>query len=206
MTILWNQGLIATTRRFLETGGSATSPQFYEQIVIDLSHVTAICREGLYFLRRGAGKTSQFHVAVRTDRCVFVVEPDVPLFEMVGVSSPPAEEDLQVVGESNRFSQTDVLFLRVRPPGGPELIQEFPLDQKWSNETRSQVGVPWLKAPPLDRAFSTLTKSDLGLLPDTEAGFDPALLPEVFATPVRPALPTEFPRGFEPVPATPSQP
>jgi len=207
LTILWNQGLIATSRRFLESGGSATSPQFYEQIVLDLSHVTMHCREGLYLLRRGAGKSFQFQVAARADHCVFVIDPDVPLYEMVGVSAPPAEEDLQAIGESNRFSQTDVLFLRVRPPGGPELLQEFPLDHRWSKETRSQVGVPWLKAPPLDQPLSTLTKSDLALQPDTEAGFDPALLPNLAPAPAsRSFLPDDFSRGFEPRPASGSDP
>ena len=60
LTIRWNQGLLVTSKHLLETGGSATEPQYYEQIVLDLDNVTACCKQGLYYLRRGPGKAFQF--------------------------------------------------------------------------------------------------------------------------------------------------
>src|SRR6185295_12330015 len=61
LTIRWDQGLLATSKHLIETGGSATEPQHYEQIVIDLDNVTVCCRQAMYYLRRG-GKAYQFHV------------------------------------------------------------------------------------------------------------------------------------------------
>ena len=175
-------------------------PSHAEPTVTNLTATAAVIGTASYMAPEQArGKP----VDARADIWAF----GVALYEMVGVSSPPAEEDLQAVGESNRFSQTDVLFLRVRPPGGPELIQEFPLDQKWSDETRTQVGVPWIKAPPLDQPLHALTKADVALQPDTEAGFDPALLPEVSVTSSnRHLLPDDFSRSAGSPPDVQEQP
>src|SRR5206468_4605298 len=84
LTVRWNQGLLITSKHLIETGGSAAEPQYYEQIVLDLHHVTACCRQGLYYLRRGSGKAYQFHVNAYANQCIFVTDSGAPLFEMVG--------------------------------------------------------------------------------------------------------------------------
>src|SRR5439155_11688682 len=150
LTIRWNQGLLVTSKHLIETGGSATEPQYYEQIVIDLDNVTACCREGLYHLRRGSGKGYQFHVNAYADHCIFVADPGAPLFEMIELSSPPEDDELQLTGEGNRFSPPDLPFLFVRSSAGSE-PQAFKLGRRWSSEPRSQAGVPWLHTPSLDR-------------------------------------------------------
>ena len=89
LTIRWNQGLLVTSQHLLETGGSATEPQYYDQIVLDLDNVTAYCREGLYYLRRGPGKAYQFHVNAYADQCIFAADAGNALFEMIGPTTPP---------------------------------------------------------------------------------------------------------------------
>jgi serine/threonine protein kinase len=180
LTIRWNQGLLVTSQHLLETGGSATEPQYYDQIVLDLDNVTAYCREGLYYLRRGPGKAYQFHVNAYADQCIFASNPGASLFEMVGPSSPPEQDELQSTGEGNRFSPADMPFLFIRPGAGSE-PQVFKLGRRWSSETRSQAGVPWLHAPALDRPLHEARKADF--LIDAEpgdgrAGFDPLVLPD----------------------------
>jgi len=180
LTIRWNQGLLVTSQHLLETGGSATEPQYYDQIVIDLDYVTAYCREGLYYLRRGPGKAYQFHVNAYADSCIFASDSGAALFEMIGPTTPPEQDELQSTGEGNRFSPADMPFLFIRPAAGSE-PQTFKLGRRWSSETRSQAGVPWVHPPALDRPLHEAQKSDF--LIDTEpgdgrAGFDPLLLPE----------------------------
>jgi hypothetical protein len=205
LTIRWNQGLLATSKHLMETGGTATEPQYYDQIVLDLHNVTAACRQGLYYLRRGNGKAYQFHVNSTAENCVFVTESGAPLFEMVGLATPPETDELQSTGEGNRFSPADMPFLIFRSaPGGESQVR--PLGRKWSSETRPQAGVPWVHPPPLNRPPHELTKRDFQIEADgaaAAAGFDPLLLPEI--------APFGPPRGepsrplAAPVSATPSE-
>jgi eukaryotic-like serine/threonine-protein kinase len=187
LTVRWNQGLLVTSKHLLETGGSASEPQYYEQIVLDLDNVTACCKQGLYYLRRGPGKAFQFSVNAYADQCIFVSDPNVALFEMVGLSTPPEPEALQSTGEGNRFSPADMPFLFVRSASGAE-PQSFRLGRRWSSETRSQAGVPWMHAPRLERPPHEATKHDFVVeagAADGGPGFDPLLLPDVpAATPL----------------------
>ncbi|HEY2414847.1 MAG TPA: hypothetical protein VGI40_21560, partial [Pirellulaceae bacterium] len=180
LTIRWNQGLLVTSQHLLETGGSATEPQYYDQIVLDLDNVTAYCREGLYYLRRGPGKAYQFHVNAYADQCIFASNAGAALFEMIGPSTPPEQDELQSTGDGNRFSPADIPFLFIRPSAGSE-PQVFKLGRRWSSETRSQAGVPWVHPPALDRPLHEARKVDF--LIDAEpgdgrAGFDPLMLPD----------------------------
>jgi serine/threonine protein kinase len=180
LTIRWNQGLLVTSQHLLETGGSATEPQYYDQIVLDLDNVTAFCREGLYYLRRGPGKAYQFHVNSYADQCIFASDAGTALFDMIGPSTPPEQDELQSTGEGNRFSPADMPFLFIRPFAGSE-PQTFKLGRRWSSETRSQAGIPWLHPPKLDRPLHEAQKADflIDIEPgDGHAGFDPLLLPE----------------------------
>ncbi len=179
LTIRWNQGLLVTTQHLLVTSGSATEPQYYDQIVLDLKNVTAFCREGLYFLRRGPGKAFQFHVNAYAEQCVFVSDTTSPLFEMVGLVNPPEQDELQSTGEGNRFSPADMPFLFVRQTMGSE-PQIFKLGRRWSSETRSQAGVPWLHAPPLKTPAHEAVKRDFLIdeSGDGRPGFAPLLLPD----------------------------
>jgi len=181
LTFRWNQGLLVTSRHLIETGGTAAEPQYYEQLVLDLRNITAACKQGMYYLRRGAGKAYQFHVNSMADSCIFVTDPGASLFEMIGPAAPPETDELQSTGEANRFSPLDMPFLIVRPASGSE-GQVFRLGRRWSTETRPQAGVPWVHSPPLDRPAHEMTKTDFQIEGDgspTSAGFDPLLLPEI---------------------------
>jgi hypothetical protein len=180
LTIRWNQGLLVTSQHLLETGGSPSEPQYYDQIVLDLDNVTAYCREGLYHLRRGPGKNYQFHVNAYADQCIFAAGTGTALFEMIGLPSPPEQDELQSTGDGNRFSPADMPFLFVRQAAGSE-PQIFKLGRRWSSETRSQAGVPWRHTPTFERPLHEAQKADFLIDADpgdAHAGFDPLLLPE----------------------------
>lgn len=160
LTVSWNQGLLVCGQHLLQTSGSAASPKYYDQIVIDLAHVTAYCRQGLYYLRRGPGKGHQFRVNFYARECIFVTELDRPLFEMVGVPEPPEEDELVAIGEGNHYSPQDVVFLRLHSGLPGDVVQDFELGKRWSTETRSQAGVLWQRPPPLHQPLHTLSKDD----------------------------------------------
>jgi hypothetical protein len=204
LTVRWNQGLLATSKHLIETEGTAAEPQYYEEIVLDLDNVTAYCRDGLYFLRRGPGKNYQFHVNSTANNCVFITDPGSPLYEMIGLTVPPETDELQSTGEGNRFSPPDVPFLVVRSAPGSE-PQVSKLGKKWSSETRSQAGVPWVHPPPFDRPAHSLTKADFQIDAGStagSAGFDPLLLPDIATLPSAADAPpnSAFPAASSPEP------
>jgi serine/threonine protein kinase len=190
LSLRWNQGLLATSRRLIETGGSAADPMWFRKIDIDLEAITASCRQGLYQMRRGPSKSHQFAMNMAAKHSIFVTEPDTPLFEYSGVPAL-ASDDLQSEGDYNRYPSPDVVFLRVRPAAAGETVQTFGLDRcQWSTENHSQVGIPWLRPPPQDVPAHTLTKADFATdasLP-VGAGFDPALLPDAAPAVMMPAI------------------
>jgi protein kinase-like protein len=180
LTLRWNQGLLVSSKHLIETGGSAAEPQYYEQIVLDLDFVTACCRQGLYSVHRGNGKSHQFRIVSYADQCVFVSDAGAPLFEIIGLATPPDNHELQSTGEGNRFSPADMpfLFVRTNPMAEPQV---FKLGRNWSSETRSQAGVPWLHPPSFDQPPHAAAKN--GYLIDSDialgsAGFDPLLVPD----------------------------
>jgi serine/threonine-protein kinase len=181
LTLHWKQGLLATSRRLIETGGTATSPKWFEKIDLDLESVTAYCRQGLHHMRRAPGKSHQFALNVSAKHCILMTEPDVPLYEFVGMSSL-LDEDLQAIGDYNRYPFPDVVFLRVRSGVAGESPQDFAVDRcQWSTESHFQVGIPWLR--PLSRTTPAhrLTKNDFATdaVIRIDAGFDPEQLPDV---------------------------
>jgi serine/threonine-protein kinase len=178
LTLRWKQGLLATSRRLIEIGGSATSPKWFEKIDIDLESVTAYCRQGLHQMRRGPGKAYQFALNVNTKQCIVMTDLDAPLYEYLGVTSL-TDDDLQATGDFNRYPYLDVIFLRLRGSGAGE-VQDFVLGRgPWSSESHSQVGIPW-RPPSRNTPAHLLTKYDF--VADTalpvDAGFDPLQLPE----------------------------
>ena len=66
---------------------------------------------GLVSNAAAAGRTNQFVVNVWTKHCILVTDPGVPLFEFVGVGELDVD-DLESIGDRNRYPRPDVIFLR----------------------------------------------------------------------------------------------
>jgi hypothetical protein len=116
---------------------------------------------------------------------------------MVGVSELPEEDELVAIGEGNRYSPQDVVFLRLHSGLPGETLQDFELGKRWSTETRSQAGVLWQRSPPWHQPLHTLSKDDFWVDPSLgRAGCDPQVLPVPWssassaATAPSPATPT----------------
>ena len=182
LSVRWSQGLLVTPRRLLESSGSMASPKWFERINLTLDHVTASCRQGLFQMKRRPGAAYQFGLDVTTNHCILMTDADAPLYEFVGVSAV-SESDLQCEGEFNRYPHASVAFLRIRPAAAAERPSTFDLEQSsaWSMERRRLPGVAWRQTPSLDEPAHDQTAADFALdsSVQNDAGFDPALLPQV---------------------------
>ncbi|MDX1948349.1 MAG: protein kinase [Pirellulaceae bacterium] len=182
LSVRWNQGLLVTPRRLLETTGSSLNPKWFERINLTLDNVTASCRQGLFLMRRRAGAAYQFGLDVTANRCILMTDEESPLYEFIGVSSV-SENDLRCEGEFNRYPRASVTFLRIRPATASERPSVFDLEESsaWSMERRRLPGVAWRVPPTFDRPAHAQTTADFALdsAVQADAGFDPSLLPAV---------------------------
>lgn len=182
LALRWHQGLLATSRRLLETGGCTADPKFFEKIVLDLKNVTASCPLGLHQMARAPGKGYQMALDVNAEYCILTTGPSTPLFVFSGIPTPDDEElRFQCRGDYNCYPDADVVLLRCLYGSGTERQQDFELDdRRWSTEAHPQVGNPWMHAPASNRPIHELTKEDFLADPSLTAGagFDPQLLPD----------------------------
>ena len=192
LELRWNEGLLATTRRLIETGGSdSTTRKIWEAIDIDLVSVTAYCPLGLYQMQRRPGRTNQYAVNVATRHCILYCDPGVPLFEFGGVREL-AGDDLDSTGESNRYPRPEMLFVRTVPDQPGEPPGEIQLGSGPSNEKRVQgFTIPWLQPLRTDVPAHALTKADFAV-DANDTGFSPALLPDI--SPLAAAAPAVEPQ------------
>ncbi len=200
LELRWNQGLLVTPKRLLETTGSSTNPKWFDQIRLSLERVTAVCRQGLFQVKRRSGAAYQFGVEANASNCIFLTDSQAPLYDFVNVEEV-STEDLHCDGSANRYPQPDVTFLRVRPPSPLEAESTYSLKQRgeWSMESQPQPRVPWKTPPTLTLPAHRQVREAFELQTEAEAdaGFDPAIVPEFPAfiepqdevTPVEPADP-----------------
>jgi len=182
LDLSWDQGLLATTQRLIDTGGcDSGSRKVWETITIDLSFVTALCPQGLYRMERRSGHSNQFAANVSTQNCVLVTPPEAPLFEFVGVREL-SPDDFVYSGDRNYFPRPDMKFLRVVSDQPGEAPRDFELGAGSASETRIKVSVPWLRPLRTDVSAHSLTKTDFAV-ECTDAGFTPGLLPEISPAP-----------------------
>jgi len=181
LKLVWNQGLLVTTGRLIETGGTMVKPKWFGRIEIDLDHVTAVARRGLHQMRRRGGAAHQLDVDVRSNRSILYTAAEAPLFEFAAV---PELEDVKLTfdGTDNCYPRPDVVFLRVTPAGPGAETLEFDLENRsrWSAERRPDLGVMWKSPaneslPAHEHTKANYVQADGAM---NDAGFDPALLPD----------------------------
>ncbi len=182
LSLRWNQGLLVTPKRLLETTGSAVSPKSLDRFNLTLENVTAACREGLFQMQRRSGAGYQFGLDVAMSHCILATDPQAPLYEFVGVSEL-SPSDLRCTGELNRYSHPDVAFLRYGPASGADQATIIDLKdrQDWSTESQPRPLDQWRTPPSFTRPAHELSPDDFLMRPDVliDAGFDPTLLPTI---------------------------
>lgn len=182
LKMVWNQGLLVTSKRLIETGGSPLRPSEFGRLDIDLNHVTAIIPQGLYSMKRKTGNAYQLKADIRCSNSLLQTSAPAPLFEFTDL---PAIEDVQLAfaGEGNLYPTTKGIFLRFKPLSRGEPSVDFPQESRprWSSEERSTAGFTWQNSMATENIPLHLQVPKNFLLhPDSryQAGFDPGVLPE----------------------------
>jgi hypothetical protein len=196
LAVRWNQGLLVTPKRLIETGGSLTDPKWYESISLTLDNVTAACREGLYLMKRRPGADYQFAVNASLGNCIVMPDDRQPLFEFIGTTSITTAE-LDSEGAGNCYP-SDILFLRTQASVSGVGAEWFELDRHASSKEESpKAGDPWLNPPPEGRPSHELGPIDFLAKEDVEAGFEPALMPVVLSAEAPPLPPQPATADFD---------
>jgi serine/threonine-protein kinase len=168
--IAWENGILATTERFLTAAGGPSDPRPPQQIQIDLRHVTAFVGSGLVSLSSTQDAPLQLPVEINASDCILLTKKGAgaPLVDQSGVEDP---EDLRkrIAWNGDRdFYEGFTTFWRMAVPGGAETAVQMPLSDwqgYWgSHEARPTADrVIWRQLPPAERAVNLHIPGDYAL-------------------------------------------
>ncbi|MEX2176942.1 MAG: serine/threonine-protein kinase [Pirellulaceae bacterium] len=181
LNVVWNQGLLVTPLRLLESGGTnLAKPSPQDKFEIELNHVTAIVPSGLVRQDRNS-MASQQRLEVRCYNSLLSVDRNSYMFEFEGLTSRD-DVKLDFDGSENLYPPNSGGFLRV----GMDMIE---LVTDWARgRDISARKVVWLNSllPPSlsDKPAHEHVPADYRLDPQSDqGGFDPNILKEIFAGP-----------------------
>ena len=89
--IQWENGLIATTERFVQIDGQSASMPEDQQLTIDLKHVTALTESGFCFMESSSDQRRLTQVQIDCTDSILITQ-NAPLIEQVG---PQTEEEFR---------------------------------------------------------------------------------------------------------------
>lgn len=190
LDVEWSNGLLATTGRFLETGGAAKPSFAMEQIKIKLDHVTAHCDEG--FARIQLSPSAPYPVTLNrsSNSCAFVSAPESRQIEVAGLDDldATAAKCLSMQGKNNAYQLDEdrmgVIYRASNTQGEALEFDWTDLNDESSwfagfEEERPKSSVIWSDAFPRDKPVHTHAPGDYlqdGVLPP---GFDPATIEQL---------------------------
>ncbi|HEV3418027.1 MAG TPA: hypothetical protein VG056_14470, partial [Pirellulales bacterium] len=166
--IAWENGLLATSERFLAATGGPSDPKPQGQLQIDLRHITAFVHGGFTLLTATPDAPLELPLEINANDCIFVGRSAAPLIEQAGVDEP---EDLRkhVTWNGDRnFYDGFGTFWRIGGPGGAETAVEMTFSD-WQGfwgprEIQPSADqVAWQKLPAADRAADLDLPADYAL-------------------------------------------
>lgn len=145
----WDEGLFISSKRLIETGGAVGKPKLHSRIEVELNRVTVAAQQGLLQMKRRSDAAHQLDLEMISDRCIFSVGSESPLFEFAGM---PTVEDIHFTfgGSDNCYPREAMIFLRAKPFAPGEGMLDFDLANRsrWAAGERSpDLGVVW-ESPP----------------------------------------------------------
>ncbi len=190
LQLVWNNGFLAVSQRMIDTAGALlptgkTTPAMQ----VELNRVTASIPEGLYRMRLGG--VGDYPVALKREaqRCVFLVRPGVPHFEIVGIDEDtPIKSLVRVLGEANAYAYpqgTDLQdpFVAVGEimdqPRAVMLVALISDSLDWSSELDPFWSVRWSESSRPTRPPSEWSPADFRQDGSILSGFDEQSLPSV---------------------------
>ncbi|WP_047813264.1 serine/threonine-protein kinase [Rhodopirellula islandica] len=160
LQLLWENGLLAVSRRMIEMGGALQPPHPSSGSVrLSLEQLTAITPKGLLQMRMGVSAPYPIEIERRAEECVFVVDTGIPHIELTGIPRVDRDEIwVRLRGSGNAYdtdTRLDDPMLLIRDELGQtrvttmsdilEILEDPP---PWMNERPPRWTVRWTERLP----------------------------------------------------------
>lgn len=171
--LVWENGLLATSERLLSSFGGQLAPRPGEMLQIDLRHVTANARRGLFRMADSELHPHPMSLQVRCSDSILAAGPGAALIDQVGVGT--LEEfhgRFEWNGNRNFFEGFEIFWnfaARDQQPLG-EAMDFEDWKSHWEPDEQnlpSSSQVRWKAFPPATRAFHTHSWADYALAEST---------------------------------------
>ncbi|MBX3414203.1 MAG: serine/threonine protein kinase [Pirellulales bacterium] len=194
----WDNGLLATTERFLELGSLPDAPPTGTKVEISLRHLTGVARDGLCLLTATKDSPHALSTTITCTDCILLAAADAVLLDQVGVAPVSViRNQLVLTGDGNFYEGFGIRrrITGVGPQGAPQQTTEPTWRGFWAR-------VGWKDLPSADRPIHTHQPSDYGVAitparggatDGRDAGFDASQLP--LLPPAPRSLSTNGPSG-----------
>ena len=187
--LVWRNGLLVTTERFLVARGDERTPAPDETIQISLEHLTAVVRSGLCRFVHTESTPRQLDASFHCSASIFVAR-NAPLIEQVGILDFEQSRG-QIQWDGERDFYHGITYFQVLRPFDPMIEpEELPLN--------SLEQVTWKALPEAGRPVHSTTPNDYALGgtavtnparsvtdEDQDAGFITENLPELPPEPAK---------------------
>ena len=165
--ITWENGLLATTERFLAAIGGPSDPKPQGQTQIQLRHVTALMRAGLCRISNSEDFPQQLPLEVIASDCIFICDASSALIEQSGIDAPEEYRKRVVWNGDRNFYEGFSTFWRITGAGVEPPAQSTFREWKtyWgSRENSPSLGkVSWQQLPPTTRPVNQYVPVDFAL-------------------------------------------
>lgn len=194
LQLLWENGLLAVSKRMIETGGSSQEPQPKSgSIRLSLQRLTAFTPQGLIQMRLGSGNEYPVEIDRRAEESVFVVSAGSPHVEITGTLRDDRETPwLRIRGASNAYETDATLsdpLLIVRDAFGQtntttmsDLAANDPTNPdylSWADDRTPRWVVRWSDPLPESMPASRMIPADFRQDGSLFAGFQERSLPKM---------------------------
>ena len=171
LQLVWNNGLLAISGRMIDTSGALRRPGVLASpIQLSLSDLTAELPRGLLRMRIGPSGNHSVPIVRDATRCVFIVDPDQPYVELVGVETlVPERPHLRIRGTDNSYvgspTLSDPLLMVSDMEGNFSVTTMSELESAelpWIEERQPLWSVRWSTVRPRTQMFHRLTPTNYG--------------------------------------------
>lgn len=190
LQLLWENGLLAVSRRMIETGGSIYRPQLKSgSIRLSLQRLTAYIPRGLISMQLGVSTPYPVSIERQAEESVFVIDRGVPQIEITGISREDRDLPwLRIRGASNAYETDTTLsdpLLLVRDETGQtatttmNALADVANSPSWADDETPRWVVRWSEPLPAEVAVSRLIPADFRQDGSLFAGFREKSLPKL---------------------------
>ena len=169
VSLLWDNGLLATSDQLLTAVGGQAAPKPDEVLRLELRHLTAAVRGGLCRLSATPANPYQLTVQFVCTDDIILTSPGTPLVEQEGAASVEKSRQRFVWNGDRNYYQDVDLFWLVRTadsPSRPGHHDVQRLEAHWGPSRENQPSrepLAWRKSPSADRPLHAHTAADYTL-------------------------------------------